>query len=694
MDSICRVVTPLSLALLAGAAFGQSSTERISARTGASASSAAAVANGNSGPGYTTPDGRWSVFSSAASDLVLGDTNGVTDVFVRDRLHKNTVRVSVPTPALGGQSNGASTPSGGGSRVMSDDGRFIIFESDAGNLVAGDTNTVTDIFVHDRDFDGNGLFDEGLSGTRTTRVNLTTAGTQGNGACPNNTCNHYSNDGVISADGRYVAWVSPFDFSSESASYSNIYWRDRDTDNDGVLDESNAVLTRLVSGRTNPAFNGVAGDGASSSPAISADGLHVAFLSLSRFLVLNDLVANNEIFARGMNPGGVMKRMTTPLAGGQPDGGSGSPTISADGSVVAFATNADNLASGVETSVQNIVVLDRDTDNDGVLDETGAVSFEGASRFPLPFFLPGQDPMQPLNGSSFSPTLSDDGRYVSFSSAGDNFSICVGVIGQPTTADCTDTTASVDVFVYDSSADRLARASIGRTGLEPNADCVSPTLSANGRWATFTSSAGNVEPNDSGTFNDAFVHAMFAPENDSCGTAVSLSTGASAIGDNMAAAQDGGEPCALLPGRSVWYRLTAQTNGSLTADTQYSPFDTTLVVYAGGCPQQGGQIVACNDDAFFLESPLASSVTFTTSIGTTYYIRVGGYIEANGLFRLNVGSVVPACPSDWDADDDSDSDDILAFFSDWENGSGDFDGDDDSDSDDILGFFGAWESGC
>src|SRR5207249_6721018 len=93
-------------------------------------------------------DGRFVAFGSDATNLVAGDTNGTTDVFVHDRQTGTTERVSVASGG-GTQGNGKS---GGffAFPALSADGRFVAFQSDATNLVAGDTNGATDVFVHDR----------------------------------------------------------------------------------------------------------------------------------------------------------------------------------------------------------------------------------------------------------------------------------------------------------------------------------------------------------------------------------------------------------------------------------------------------------------------------------------------------------------------------------------------------------------
>ena len=125
--------------------------------------------------------GRFVAFESDAANLEPNDTNGVSDVFVRDRQTGRTTRVSVG--AGGAQGNRYSGVGG-----ISADGRYVAFRSYASNLVADDTNGEQDVFVHDRQTG------------RTTRVSVTARGAQaagGNSANP-----------AISADGRHVAFNS------------------------------------------------------------------------------------------------------------------------------------------------------------------------------------------------------------------------------------------------------------------------------------------------------------------------------------------------------------------------------------------------------------------------------------------------------------------------------------------------------
>lgn len=104
---------------------------------------------GNQGNGYSaapviSADGRFVAFGSYASNLVVGDTNGVPDIFVHDRQTGETTRVNMGF--LGDEANDYSYAPA----ALSADGRFVAFTSYASNLVLWDTNHVADIFVYDQ----------------------------------------------------------------------------------------------------------------------------------------------------------------------------------------------------------------------------------------------------------------------------------------------------------------------------------------------------------------------------------------------------------------------------------------------------------------------------------------------------------------------------------------------------------------
>jgi len=146
-----------------------------------SVSNTEAQSNGDSIWSDVSGDGRFVAFSSDANNLVHGDTNGVTDVFVRDRQAGTTTRVSVGPGGAQGNDDSVNIPS------ISRNGRYAAFTSLATNLVPGDANGVHDVFVHDRQ-------------ARTTRrVSVASGGVEGND-------NSY--DPSLSADGRFVVFYS------------------------------------------------------------------------------------------------------------------------------------------------------------------------------------------------------------------------------------------------------------------------------------------------------------------------------------------------------------------------------------------------------------------------------------------------------------------------------------------------------
>jgi Tol biopolymer transport system component len=265
--------------------------------------------------GISSDTGRYIAFTSEATNLVQGDTNGVSDVFVHDLDTRITVRVSVG--AGGVQANGPSS-----SAVISADGRFVAFTSRATNLAPG--GTAVDVFVHDRD-------------TRiTTRVSVGPGGVAGT---------HDSETPSLSADGRFVAFTSWADnlVPTDTTSWPDVYVHDRATG-----------MTALVS--LGP--GGVQADAASLNPSISADGRYVAFSSSARNLVANDTNAVEDVFVRDLLRG-VTTRESLGRGGMETNGASSAPAISADGRFVAFTSSASNLVAGDDNGIPDLFVLDR-----------------------------------------------------------------------------------------------------------------------------------------------------------------------------------------------------------------------------------------------------------------------------------------------------------------------------------------------
>jgi len=224
-----------------------------------SINSAGLEGNGSSAWSSISADGRYVAFGSNASNLVANDTNGTTDVFVRDRQAGTTKLISVSS--AGGHGNDLSD-----GVSISADGRYVAFGSEAGNLVPNDTNGTWDTFVRDRQAD------------TTKRVSISSAGLQGNASSGD----HPS----ISADGRYIAFGSDAD---------NLVANDTNDTPDVFVRDRQAGTTRRVS----ISSAGLQGSGSSYYPSISTDGRYIAFGSYANDLVANDTNGVRDIFVRG-----------------------------------------------------------------------------------------------------------------------------------------------------------------------------------------------------------------------------------------------------------------------------------------------------------------------------------------------------------------------------------------------------------
>ena len=260
--------------------------------------------NGQSQAPTLSPNGRYAAFASVANNLVAGDTNGTRDIFVHDQTTGETTRVSVDS--AGDEGNSASTES-----VLSADGRYVAFEADATNLVAGDANAKSDIFVHDRDTG------------ETTRVSVDSAGAEATDT---------SNYPALSADGRYVAFTSLATdlVAADTNASRDIFVHDRTTGETTRVSVDSA---------------GAEGNGVSNYPSISADGRYVAFYSASTDLVAGDTNAAGDVFVHDRNTG-TTARVSVDDNGTEGDFGSWGRRISSDGRYVAIYSDATNLVAG------------------------------------------------------------------------------------------------------------------------------------------------------------------------------------------------------------------------------------------------------------------------------------------------------------------------------------------------------------
>ena len=292
--------------------------------------------NGASAEPSLSQNGRYLAFESSATNLVPGDTNGFSDIFVRDLEGQSTERVSLRSDGSQSEAGGSGAYSSAGSHEpkITPDGRWVVYTSNSTDLVPDDTNQLSDIFLYDRQT------------AATERVSVGSSGEQMALWCRNAT---------ISADGRYVAFrgdyyaggmpgQEPGEGPTENSTYA--YLKDRET----------GALT-LINGGLNGQVEPTLGTG---HPWISSNGNYVTYSSFQQDLVANDTNGYNDVFVYETQTGSV-ERVSVGSDGSESDGSSEQPTISGDGSVVVFRSFATNLVSDDANWSGDIFGHDRQT---------------------------------------------------------------------------------------------------------------------------------------------------------------------------------------------------------------------------------------------------------------------------------------------------------------------------------------------
>src|SRR5216117_711012 len=366
----------------------------------------------------------------------------LTALWGRSADAQTTERVSV---ASGGtEANGASLSS-----ALSADGRFVAFDSAATDLVAADTNGVSDVFVHDRQTGA------------TERVSVASGGAQGNGSSG---LIGFAFPPALSADGRFIAFIS---------SATSLVAGDTNGATDVFVHDRQTGMTERVS----VASDGTQANEVSSYPALSADGRFVAFQSDATNLVVDDTNGATDVFVHDRQTG-TTERVSVASGGGtQGNRNSGGffafPALSADGRLVAFQSAATNLVADDTNGATDVFVHDRQT---GTTERVSVAS--GRSQG---------------NGSNAGPVLSADGRFVAFHGTASN------LVGG-------DTNGTTDVFVHDRQTGTTERMSVASGGTQGNGPSSGAALSADGSLVAFHGTASNLVAGDANGAYDVFVH--------------------------------------------------------------------------------------------------------------------------------------------------------------------------------------------
>ena len=423
-------------------------------------------------------DGRFVAFQSNASNLVTNDTNFATDVFVYDAVTGTTERLSVSPNGL--QDNARS-----GFPAISADGRYVAFDSDASNLVAGDLNARTDVFLRDR-CTSNGTPVVGCQES-TERISLTTNGLEANGG---------SGRPTISADGRFIAFQSVATnlLPGGTLPVYAIFVRDRCLSN-GVAVASCTPSTELVS----VASDGNQGVGVAFLPRMSADGQFIAFQSDAANLVIPNTDHGTEhVFVRD-RAGHTTGLASVASDGTRGDGTSNGPVISGDGRFIAFNSDATNLVPGDTNATTDIFIHDRI----GRTTERVSVSSDGAQAVP----------MDPSNPGSEIAAVSFDGRLVAFES-----DACNLISGNCVTTG--DTNGVRDVFLRDRMNGTTQRVSVRANGAQAAKRSFAPAISADGTVVAFQSDDDGLVAGDMNGVTDVFREVLPPPAAPVCGNGV------------------------------------------------------------------------------------------------------------------------------------------------------------------------------
>lgn len=392
-------------------------------------------AGGDSWLPVISDNGRYVVYQSEATNLVSGDTNTYIDVFLYDNVTKSTIRANRGPNGL--QANGPSSQP-----AISGNGRYVVYQSNANNLVTGDTNNVADIFLYD------------TLNKITTRVNRGPNGAQATGG------DSWNPD--ISYDGRYIVYQS---------SAKNLVPGDTNNFWDIFLYDTVTKTTTRVNRGPNGAQ---ASGGSSNQPAISGNGRYVVYTSSATNLVSSDTNNEQDIFLYDTVTKTTIRANRGPNGAQATGGESNLADISSDGRYIVYYSYATNLVTGDTNNAADIFLYD-----------TATKSTIRANR--------GPNGLQ-ANAGSYSSKISSSGRYVVYYSDANNL---VSV----------DNNSKKDIFLYDTVTKTTIMVSKGLNGAQTTDQSFNPAVSSDGRYVVYNSMAANIVNGDTNGLMDVFLYS-------------------------------------------------------------------------------------------------------------------------------------------------------------------------------------------
>jgi len=524
--------------------------------------------NGISHNAVMTPDARFIAFSSAASDLVASDTNGIPDVFVRDSLAGSTKLASVRACSVGW----SILPSTSESPDITPDGRFVSFYTSATNLIPGST-VPGQVFVRDLSLNtttwassnASSLFQSAFGSTNEVACNQRISA-DGNyvafEACTNPP-NYNSNTSAcalilrfnlqtgttdlvstnatapaiqfedintldITPDGRYITFIAATNFDSTTSATCINLW------------DAQSAATTLISQNLN---GGVSASDAGIWPRLDSTGRYVVFFAAATNLTTNS-VSGYNCYLRDVQAG------TTILVNADTNGtGSGvniltPPEICNDGHLVAFVCGDGNLVPNDDNAATDVFVRDVLTNATELVSQHDPAQADVSTGF----------------SSGFSTvSVSSNGLFVAFTSEG-------SLVG-------TDTNNLRDVYLRNVVNETNILVSVNTNGVAATGFSSEPSTDATGRYVLFSSSATDLISGDSNNSFDVFIRDL------SAGTTTLVSKNATGSGEGNA---DSSSPLVSADARYVLFFSLANnlTAGTFSGNNLYLRDQTLGTNYA------------------------------------------------------------------------------------------------------------------